>query len=172
MMKSKELALCGLLTALAVTLMVLSGTLGIGTFAGPALAMLVLLPVLEEYGGKTAATVYVAAALLGLLLVSELELAMVYAAFGWYPVLRPTLNRIPVRPVRLAVKIALCAAVIVLLYGVLLRVLGMTADLLEAPRLFNLLLMILGIFTFLMVDLVLARMTFLWHTKLRKRFFR
>ena len=47
MMKSKELALCGLLTALAVTLMVLSGVLGIGTFAGPALAMLVLLPVLD-----------------------------------------------------------------------------------------------------------------------------
>ena len=172
MMKSKELALCGLLTALAVTLMVLSGVLGIGTFAGPALAMLVLLPVLEEYGAKAAITGYAASALLGLLLVPELELAMVYAAFGWYPVLRPTLNRISVRPVRVGVKIALCTAVILLLYGVLLRAFGMTADLLEATWLFNLLLLILGVFTVLMVDLVLERMTFLWRNKLRKRFFR
>ena len=97
---------------------------------------------------------------------------MVYAALGWSPVLRPTLNRISVRPVRMGVKIALCTAVILLLYGVLLRAFGMTADLLEATWLFNLLLLILGVFTFLMVDLVLERMTFLWRNKLRKRFFR
>ncbi len=43
-MKSKEIALCGLLCALAVTLLLLGGILGIGTFAGPILAMAVLLP--------------------------------------------------------------------------------------------------------------------------------
>ena len=94
MMKSKQMALCGLLTALAVVLMILAGAMGIGTFAGPVLAMAALLPVLEEYGPKAAAITYAAAAILGLLLVPETELAMVYAAFGWYPILRPRLDRL------------------------------------------------------------------------------
>jgi hypothetical protein len=48
-MKSKQMALCGLLTALAVVFMVLASAIGIGTFAGPLLAMIALLPLLEEY---------------------------------------------------------------------------------------------------------------------------
>ena len=169
-MKSRQMALCGLLTALAVVVMILAGALGIGTYAGPVLAMAVLLPVLEEYGAKSAVTVYVAAALLGLLLVPELELALVFAAFGWYPILRPRLARIPSRAVQTAAKLLLCTAVILALYGVLLRFLGMTADLLDAAPVFNLMLLVLGNVTFLLADLALDRLTVLWHRKLRKKF--
>lgn len=171
-MKSRQMALCGVLCALAVVLMVLSGAIGIGTFLGPMLAMAALLPIQEEYGTKTAAAAYIAVAILGLLLVPEPELAMVYAAFGWYPLLRPRLDRISSRILRLAVKAALCAAVILLLYGVLLRALGMTADLLGAAPLTNLMLLCLGVFTFLIMDLALARLTHLWHLRFRHRFFR
>ncbi len=171
-MNSKKLALCGLLTALAVVVMLLAGAIGIGTYAGPLLAMAVLLPVLEEYGPKTALSAYAAAALLGFLLVPEPELSLVFAAFGWYPVLRPRLNRsIRSRPLRILAKLALCTAVILLLYGVLLRVLGWTADLMDATPLFHLVLLVLGAVTFLLLDLALERMTVLWRRKLRKRFF-
>ena len=156
-MKSKQMALCGLLTALAVVFMILASAIGIGTFAGPLLAMIALLPLLEEYGSKT---------------LQYLELSLVFAAFGWYPVLRPKLNRIASRPVRLLLKIVICVAVILLLYGVLLNLLGMTADLENAALLLNLFLLVLGAFTFLMMDLALERVTFLWHKKFRKRFFR
>ena len=169
-MKSRQMALCGLLTALAVVVMVLSGAMGIGTFAGPVLAMVVLLPVPEELGSKAAVTVYAAVALLGLLLVPEAELAMVYAAFGWYPILRPHLDHIPSRLLRILCKLALCTAIILLLYGVLLRLLGLTADLLASTPIFNGLLLILGNLVFLLTDRALERMTFLWHNKLRKKF--
>ena len=163
-MKSKQMALCGLLTALAVVVMILAGAIGIGTFAGP---------VLEEYGSKAAAVTYAAAAVLGLLLVPEPELAMVYAAFGWYPILRPRLDRLlPSRPLRMLVKLALSTAVILLLYGVLLRLLGMTADLLGASSLFNLTLLVMGDVIFLLTDRALERLAVLWHRNLRKRFFR
>ena len=49
-MDSRKISLCGLLTALAVVSMILAAAIGIGTFAGPVLAMVVLLPILEEYG--------------------------------------------------------------------------------------------------------------------------
>ena len=168
-MKARQMALCGLLTALAVVLMVLSGAIGIGTYCGPVLAMVALLPVLEEIGPKAAATVYVAAALLGVLLVPEIELAMVYAAFGWYPILRPHLARVPSRALQIVLKIALSTAVILLLYGVALRFLGMTADLLDTTTALNILLVVMGNVVFLLTDVVLGRMTFLWHNKLRKK---
>jgi hypothetical protein len=171
-MKSRQMALCGLLTALAVVFMVLASAIGIGTFAGPLLAMIALLPLLEEYGSKTALAAYAAAAVLGFLIAPELELSLVFAAFGWYPVLRPKLNRLTSRPVRLLIKVVICVAVILTLYGVLLNLLGMTADLVNAAPLLNLFLLILGVFTFLMMDLALERATFLWHKKFRKWFFR
>ena len=171
-MKSRQMALCGLLTALAVVFMVLASAIGIGTFAGPLLAMIALLPLLEEYGSKTALAAYAAAAVLGFLIAPELELSLVFAGFGWYPVLRPRLNRLTSRPVRLLIKVVICIAVILTLYGVLLNLLGMTADLVNAAPLLNLFLLILGVFTFLMMDLALERATFLWHKKFRKRFFR
>ena len=171
-MKSKQMALCGLLTALAVVFMVLASVIGIGTFAGPLLAMIALLPLLEEYGSKTALAAYAAAAILGFLIAPELELSLVFAAFGWYPVLRPKLNRLTSRPVRLLIKVVICIAVILMLYGVLLDLLGMTADLANAAPLLNLFLLILGVFTFLLMDLALERATFLWRKKFRKQFFR
>jgi hypothetical protein len=171
-MKSRQMALCGLLTALAVVFMVLASIIGIGTFAGPLLAMIALLPLLEEYGSKTALAAYAAAAILGFLIAPELELSLVFAAFGWYPVLRPKLNRLTFRPVRLLIKVVICIAVILMLYGVLLDLLGMTADLANAAPLLNLFLLILGVFTFLLMDLALERATFLWRKKFRKQFFR
>lgn len=171
-MKSRNMALCGLLTALAVVVMILSGAIGVGTYAGPVLAMAVLLPVLEEYGAKAAATAYVAAAILGLLLVPEVELALVYAAFGWYPLLRPRLARLPSAALRVGIRLALCTAILLVLYGVLLRFLGLTADLLAAAPLLNALLLIMGNVVFLLTDAALARLTFLWHRRLRKRLIR
>lgn len=171
-MKSKQIALCGLLCALAVTLLLLGGILGIGTFAGPILAMAVLLPILEEYGAKTAAAAWGAAALLALLLVPDRECALVFAVFGWYPLLRPRLSRIPSRPVRLLVKLAVCNILIAVLYGLVLRLMGLTADLLDASRRMNLLLLLIANVTFLVMDRALERLTVLWQRKLRKQFFR
>ena len=171
-MKSKQMALCALLTALAVVAMILAAAIGIGTFAGPVLAMVVLLPILEEHGSKAAVMAYAATAILGLLLVPEPELAMVYAGFGWYPILRPRIDRISSRFLRFLVQIVLCTAVVLVLYGILLRFLGLTTDLLEATPLFNLVLLVLGNLTFLAMDQALGRLTLLWHKKLRKRFFR
>ena len=61
------------------------------------------------------------------------------------------------------------AAVLLLLYGVVLRLLGMTADLLDATTALNAMLLVMGNVVFLLTDVVLQRMTVLWHNKLRKK---
>lgn len=170
-MTGRQIALSGMLAALAVVILLLGGAIGIGTFAAPVLAMAVLLPVLEEWGVKAAGCAYGAAAILALLLVPDQELALVYAGFGWYPLLRPQIARIPSRFLRLAARLAVCNAVILALYGLLLRLLGLTADLAGASRVMNAVLLVLGNAVFLLLDVVLARLTALWRQKLRKRFF-
>ena len=62
------MAFCGLLTALSVTLMLAGGMVPIATYCVPMAAGLLLLPILIEFGKKTAWTTFAAVALIALLL--------------------------------------------------------------------------------------------------------
>lgn len=171
-MNSRRLALSGLLTALAVTVLLLGGVIPIAVFCAPMLAMAVLLPVLEEYGVKTAATAWAAAALLALFLVPDRETALAFAAYGWYPLVRRRLARLPSPVLRLAARAGIYTAVTLGLYGLILRLLGLTAELLEETWWMNCALFLLGGITFFMFDRALERLCLLWRHRLRRRFFR
>ena len=171
-MKSREIALCGMLNALAVVLMNLGSLVPLATFCTPLLAMLVLLPVLEEYGPRMGWAAWVSVSILSLLLVTDRETALVYVFFGWYPMVRPKVAAIKSKVLRFGVKLLICNGLIFTLYGLVLRLMGLTADLLDSTRLMNALLLILGNLVFLLTDLVLRRMTLVWTVKLRKRFFK
>lgn len=171
-MRARPLALCGVLTALAVTLLALGGILPGMVFCAPILAMAVLLPVLEELGPRAAGTAYAAAALLGLLLVPDRETALVYLFFGWYPILRPKIAALPFRPARVLARIAVCSAAALALYGLALRLMGLTEDLLESVWYLNAALLAAGNVVFLLTDATLARLTRVWHWKLKKYLYR
>lgn len=170
-MKSREIALCGMMNALAVVLLSLGGMIPAATYCAPMLAMAVLLPVQEEYGKKLALTAWVSVSLLALMLTPDRETALVYVCFGWYPVVRPRIAALPSRLVRLAVKLIIASGTILLLYGLVLRLMGLTADLLDSTFLLNAALLAMGNVVFLLLDLALARLTLLWHRKFRKYFF-
>ena len=169
-MKSREMALCGVLCALAAALLTLGGVIPAATFCAPVLAMAALLPVLEEAGPRAAGTAWMAVSLLALALDPDREAALVYLCFGWYPLLRPKLARLPSRLARAAVRIALCTAVCLLLYGVVWRVLGLPRE--AAAGGFGILLLALANATFLILDRALERLTLLWRRRLRRRFLR
>ena len=171
-MKSREIALCSMLNALAVVLMNLGSLVPLATFCTPLLAMLVLLPVLEEYGARMGWAAWVSVSILSLLLVTDRETALVYVFFGWYPMVRPKVAAIKSKVLRFGVKLLICNGLIFTLYGLVLRLMGLTADLLDSTRLMNALLLILGNLVFFLTDLVLQRMTLVWTVKLRKRFFK
>ena len=158
--QSRKIALCGVLCALAVVILLLGGLLAVAIYCAPLLAMAVLLPVLEEYGPRTAGAAYGAVALLALLLVPDRETALVYVCFGWYPILRPRIAALP--------SLAVSA-----LYGVVVRLFGLTAVLEElGGAMLTVVLAVLGFAVFLLLDLALGRLTVLWHRKLRRRFLR
>ncbi len=171
-MKSRPLALCGVLAALAVTLLCLGSVIPAAVLCAPILAMAVLLPVLEELGAKAAGTAYAAVSILALLLAPNRETALVYVFFGWYPILRPKIAALPSRLLRLGARLLVCNAVTLVLYGLVLRLMGLTEDLLESTWMLNALLLAMGNVIFLLTDCTLARLTQVWHWKLKKHFYR
>ena len=91
--ESQKIALCGMLGALSVVLLLIGSALQIGTYAAPMLAAFLLIPVLEDYGPRYALTLYATVSILAVLFVPETELAFFYVlVMGYYPVLRVKLN--------------------------------------------------------------------------------
>lgn len=175
MRRSHEIAFCGVLAALGTVLLLLGGLVPGATYCAPMLGMLPLLPVLAEYGWRSALCVYGVTAVLALLMTPDKELAGVYLFLGYYPVLRPALDRLHSRLVRLICKLVIFNASILALYFLLLRVLGL--DLLELEfseysRPFLLALLGGGNLVFLLLDRALGQLTLLWRYRLRKLFFR
>ena len=171
--QSRKVALCGVLCGLAVVVLLLGGLFSLAVYCAPLLAMAVLLPVLEEYGPRTAGAAYGAVALLALLLVPDRETALVYVCFGWYPILRPRIAALPSLPVRLVCRLGVCGLSMFLLYGVTIRLLGLTAVTEElGGGWLTAALAVMGCAVFLLLDLALGRLTVLWHRKLRRRFLR
>ena len=169
-LKSRQMALCGVLCALAEVILLLGGIFPLATFCAPMLAMVVLLPVLAECGTRMAAAAYGAAALLALLLAPDREMALIFVFFGWYPLLQPKLQHLPSRLLRLICKLLFCNLSIALAYGLLLWVFQL-GDLAESTPLLNAMLVVCGNITFLLLDRVLVRLTLLWQRKLRRKFF-
>lgn len=123
--QSRRIALCGVLAALGVVVLLVGSALGLGTYAAPMLACFLLLPALEEYGPRAALCQYAATAILALLLVPEPELSLFYAlALGPYPVLRARLERLRPAALRWAAKFAFFNAAVALVYALLLLVLS------------------------------------------------
>lgn len=172
-MHSRQMALCGVLCALAAVVSLLGGLIPVATFCAPLVCMAILLPVRLECGCTAALASYGAVALLGFLLVPNREQALVYLVFGWYPALRPAFCRIRPAALQVVCKLLVCNGAIFLLYGVLSFLLWGDAAL-EAPyqQAVTALLLILGNGTFLAMDVALGRLGRLWQRKLRKRFFR
>ena len=123
--ESQKIALCGVLSALSVVVLLVGNVLQIGTYAAPMLASFLLIPVLEEYGKKYALLLYAVVSLLSLFLVPDKELVLFYVlVLGYYPVLRVRLNNIRRGVLRWMAKFGCFNAAVVVMYALLIVVLA------------------------------------------------
>lgn len=163
-------ALGGTLAALAVVVMLLGGIIPVGTYCCPILASLLLIPVLDACGTKLAWAWYGAVAILAALLCPDKETAAVFVFFGYYPICKPYLDRLP-RPLRRLCKALLFNLSVVVMYALLIYVLGMSAlgeEFRQAGAVMLILLLVLGNVTFVLVDVLAGRLTLLYQTKKKK----
>lgn len=102
---SSKIALCGILTALSLVMMIVAGFFGFLTYAVPMLAGGLLIVPVKEYGSKTSLTMFAAVSLLGLILVADKESAIFYLLlFGHYPIFQPILDKIKLKYIRITAK--------------------------------------------------------------------
>ena len=89
-----KIALCGVLGALAVTLLLMGFMFPFATYACPALAASLLIIIVYEYGIKTGLTLFTAVSFLGLMLVPDYELVFMFIfVFGLFTVIKLPLDR-------------------------------------------------------------------------------
>ena len=94
MKKNSQIALGGMMAALSVVVMMLTGLIPMAEFALPAIAGLFLIPIVVEIGQGAAWLTYLAVSLLSFLVAPNKECALYYAIFlGCYPLLKSLLER-------------------------------------------------------------------------------
>lgn len=162
--QSKKLALCGVSAALGVVIMLLGSALGLGMYLAPMLTGLLLAAAGRKAGGGYPVMLWVAVSLLCLIFVSDPEQGLMFIGlFGWYPIVRPGLQKLA-RALRIAAKLLLFNAAVIALETLLTRVL--VPESLSAGL--TVLLLALGNLTFLVYDLAIPRIAGLMEKYLGK----
>ena len=153
MKQTKRIAFCGVTAALGVVILLLGNFLGIGTYVAPILTGLLLLPAGKQWGVKYQILLWLAVGLLGLFLLSDLEESLLFFCFfGWYPILRPRLQKLP-KALGWLLKFLVFNAVIIAVEAALMLLL-VPEDLGVGLLL---VLLALGNVTFLFYDLVIPK---------------
>lgn len=112
--KTLSVTLCGIIAALSVVVLFFTGLIPVATLALPAVAGILLIPVVAELGIPWGFGVYAVAAVLAFFLTPDREAALFYVMFfGYYPVLFGVLAKIRSTPVRVAAKLGIFNAAVV-----------------------------------------------------------
>ena len=170
--QARSTALCGLLAALSIVVLMMGSLIPAALYACPILAMAALLPLRERFGRRAALTTYAAVSLLAILLVPEKELALLYTFFGWYVPLQPVLDRLRPRPLQVLVKLMLANLATIVLYSLLVFVFQMQAVIEEFAELNTLWLMILLVSAnclFVLTDILLHKLARKWKARFASR---
>ena len=171
MSKSGKIALGGLLTALGVALMFLTGLIPIGTYALPAIAGVLLIVAVIDLGAKWAWMIYAAVAVLSLLFAADKEAALLFVLFfGYYPVLKSFLERISNKVLSWISKFAVFNVAVVACFFLAVNFLQLPEDSFTVfgiylPWVF----LILGNAVFLIYDIALSGLVATYVEKLHHR---
>ena len=162
-----RLSLSALMAALGTVLMLSSNLIPVLTYVAPMLASLTLIPILTEFGKKYAWMTWGVTAGLALLLCADREAAFFYLFIGWYPILKPTLDRIPGKAFRFLVKLAAFTLDFLLLFLLLSFVLGLEdfrSEMLLSAAVYGML-----VFSMLLFDKIYERAVILYAVRLRQK---
>lgn len=154
---SRQIALGGMLAALAVCIMSLGGIIPVATFVCPMLCALILQTVVNLCGKRIAWAWYGAVGILALLFSPDRESAAIFVFLGYYPIVKPWLDE---RKCPLLWKGILFNGSIGIMYWLLLSVFALTelkAEFQQMQAVFLMVLLLLGNLTFFLLDRVLEK---------------
>lgn len=154
---AKEIALGGVFAALAVVIMCLGGLIPVATFVCPMISMVMLQLICRLCGDRIGWAWYGCVAILSALLGPDKEAAAVFVFLGYYPIMKPKMDRL--RPSWLW-KGVYFNAVILLMYQVLIYLFGMhelAGEYAQLGVILTIVLLLAGNLCFFLLDMVLFR---------------
>lgn len=152
---ARTLALGGVLAALAVTVMVMGTIIPVATYVCPVICIFLLQFVLKICGCRLAWSWYGAVAILSVLLAPDKEAAVLFGFLGYYPILKPWLDK---RAGKWLWKGAFFNASALIAYFLMLHLFGIeqvVEDLSGTGTVMTILLLVLGNVTFFLLDRLL-----------------
>ncbi len=94
--KAKITAVCGMMSALSVVLMLVSTVLPVLMYVLPIVTSILVLFVIQFSDKKWAFGVYLSTAVLSMILLTDKETALTYTMFfGYYPLIKDTIQKLP-----------------------------------------------------------------------------
>ena len=171
--ESRRMALCGMMVALGTTVMLMGGVIPLATFCCPVIASLMLVPVLVEWGKRWSLAAYAAIALLSLMLSPDKEAALLFAFLGYYPAIKPQLDRIGRTPLRIAAKLGIFNLAVASMMLVIAFVLNMQAIVAEYAAMGTIgiaAFIVLANITMLAYDRMVLLTTIVYIRKFRKKY--
>lgn len=173
---SFKIALSGVFSSLAIVSMLLSYIIPTATYACPALAGIMLIPIVIEVGKGWALSAYAAVSLLSFVLIGNKEVPLCFVAFfGFYPILKAVLEKHLSSVLCWVSKIAVFVLCMTGVFFISISILGISKD---SFTLFGVYLpwvfLVIGTAVFVVYDIALTRVigayVNVWRKKLLKRF--
>ena len=150
------MALGGVMAALAVVTMSLGTLIPVATYVCPMLCCVILQMVAKLCGSRIGWAWYGAVAILSVLMAPDKEAAAVFAAIGYYPLVKPKLDRMRLPWLWKGILFNIS---ILVLYWLLMHLFGMeriVQEFSELGSLMTVVLLILGNVVFFMLDRLLG----------------
>lgn len=152
-----NIALGGVLAALAVVIMSLGTMIPVATYVCPMLAALILELVRKTCGSRIAWAWYGVVTVLSLLMAPDKEAAAVFLVLGYYPIVKPKLDRLKGKWLW---KGLLFNTVILMTYWLLMHLFGfadLASEFSEMGYILTAVMLLLGNVTFFLLDKLLEK---------------
>ncbi len=169
-----NVALCGVISALGVVIMMITAIVPTATYATPALAGLIATVIVIEINKKWALASYFVVSVLSILLVPDKEAVAFYIFFfGYYPVFKQIIeSKIKSMLLQWILKILLFSLAAVLVYYIAIFFLGVPSEEfvlfgINIPLIF----LFAGIIVFIMFDYAMSGVITTYINKYRKKLF-
>ena len=172
MKQSSKCAIGGIVSALSLVLMISVAVIPFLTYALPAVAGTLIIFIVCEIDKKWAFGVYCTVAILGMLLVPDKEVAVMYLAFfGYYPILKALIESKFPLVIEWIIKVGAFAATMAGSYFLMIKFMGVTIDETEEWGMMAYpILLGMGTFAFVLYDIALTKMITLYIKKWQKHF--
>ena len=170
MKNSLKIAFCGIATAISVVLMLFGGIIVLLAYIMPMLAGVLMLMVKKTFGTSAAWITYVSTSVLSFILVADRECMLMYVMFfGFYPIIKSTLEKIKSKPLEIILKLLIFNALMAVIQLVLVYVFLIPFDDGGVTAVFVLLYIVLLNLLFVTYNLLLNKIFLIYQQKIEPR---